>query len=193
VPLQDNQWYCIETHLKLNTPGVADGVAEIWIDGVLTFRQTTRNYRDLAHATAGFTLFKIYRQSAINMYRYEDDYTVSTTRICCGGTPPRMTIATTSLPTAIAGTPYSVTLPVHGGKAPYGWSVVSGSLLAGLSLDKTTGVIYGTPTTGGIGKFTVKVLDSSAPPREGTQAFSEPISPSGSAPASRLPAPPASR
>lgn len=32
--ISDGTWKCIEVHLKLNTPGVADGVWDFWIDGV---------------------------------------------------------------------------------------------------------------------------------------------------------------
>lgn len=32
--IADNRWYCIEDHQKVNTPGVADGIGEIWVDGV---------------------------------------------------------------------------------------------------------------------------------------------------------------
>ena len=34
LSLQDNRWYCIETHEQMNTPGVANGISEAWVDGV---------------------------------------------------------------------------------------------------------------------------------------------------------------
>ena len=85
--MNNNQWYCVETHHKMNTPNVADGAAEIWIDGVLTVQYTNLNLRDSAHASAAFTHIEIYRQGSDNMYRYEDDYVVATTRIGCSGSP----------------------------------------------------------------------------------------------------------
>jgi hypothetical protein len=85
IPLQDNRWYCIEYHWKMNTPGVADGVQEIWVDGVQTLGYYTRKMRDTAHANAAFTFIQVYRQGANNMYRYEDDYVLATTRIGCSG------------------------------------------------------------------------------------------------------------
>jgi hypothetical protein len=47
------------------------------------------------------------------------------------------------------GTPMTNFIPLtsSGGKAPYTYSVTSGSLPAGLSLDSSTGVVSGTPTT----------------------------------------------
>jgi hypothetical protein len=34
IPMNDNVWYCVEEHIKMNDPGVANGMVEIWIDGV---------------------------------------------------------------------------------------------------------------------------------------------------------------
>ncbi len=55
---------------------------------------------------------------------------------------------------------YSDTLTAAGGTPPYTWSVSSGALPAGLTLNASTGVIAGTPTAGGTTSFTVKVTDS---------------------------------
>jgi hypothetical protein len=75
--------------------------------------------------------------------------------------------------TAVATTPYSQTLEATGGVAPYTWSVVSGSLPAGLSLDSSTGVISGTPQEQGTGtdNFTIQAADSGNPPATGDQAY----------------------
>jgi hypothetical protein len=56
--------------------------------------------------------------------------------------------------------PYLVTLAVSGGTGPYTWSVSSGSLPAGITLDPSTGVLSGTPTADGTSSFTVKVTDA---------------------------------
>ena len=98
VPLQDNRWYCIEYHIKMNTPNVANGVHEIWVDGVQTFGLTNRIFRDTVHANAAFTELTVYRQGSDDMYRYEDDFVLATTRVGCSGnpsadsTPPRAPI-----------------------------------------------------------------------------------------------------
>ena len=44
VPLSDNRWYCIETHLKMNTPGVANGVIELFITPVGGATTQTHGY-----------------------------------------------------------------------------------------------------------------------------------------------------
>ena len=48
------------------------------------------------------------------------------------------------------------------GTAPFTWSITSGSLPAGLSLDSSTGAITGTPTTIGNVSFTVQVKDANS-------------------------------
>jgi hypothetical protein len=70
------------------------------------------------------------------------------------------TISPTVLPDAVVNTPYSQQLNVSGGTGPFTWSVSSGSLPAGLTLDSGTGLISGTPTTVGSSTFTVTVTDS---------------------------------
>jgi hypothetical protein len=73
-----------------------------------------------------------------------------------------LAIATSSLPAGILNDSYGATLIPDGGVAPYTWSVVSGSLPAGLSLDAERGVIAGAPTAVGATTFTVQVSDASA-------------------------------
>jgi hypothetical protein len=70
-----------------------------------------------------------------------------------------LTIATTSLQAADAGTAWSQTFAAAGGTSPYTWTVSSGTLPAGLTLS-SAGVISGTPTTVGTSSFTVQVTDS---------------------------------
>ena len=38
------KWYCVETHVKLNTPGSADGTFEFWIDGNLEANREDLNW-----------------------------------------------------------------------------------------------------------------------------------------------------
>jgi uncharacterized repeat protein (TIGR03803 family) len=66
-------------------------------------------------------------------------------------------ITTASLPNWTVGQPYSQTLAATSGTKPYTWSVYSGTLPAGLSINATTGVISGTPTTVGTSNFFIAV------------------------------------
>ena len=70
------------------------------------------------------------------------------------------TITTTSLPTRRGGSSVSASLVESGGTGPYTWMVSGGSLPAGLSLNSSSGVISGTPTTTGTASFSVTVKDS---------------------------------
>jgi hypothetical protein len=58
------------------------------------------------------------------------------------------------------------TLAAAGGTAPLTWTVSTGSLPPGLTLNGTTGAITGTPTVAGNNSFTVTVTDSSTPTAE---------------------------
>jgi Putative Ig domain len=82
-----------------------------------------------------------------------------------------VTITTTSLPEGQAGDAYSATLSADGGTVPYTWSIYSGSLPAGLTIDPSTGVISGTIAgdAGGTVSFVVEVTDSSSPAEQDTQ------------------------
>jgi len=72
----------------------------------------------------------------------------------------RLMIITTQLPGGTQGVPYQATLAAIGGVPPYTWSVSSGSLPSGLTLNRTSGVISGTPQSGGPSNFTVEVTDA---------------------------------
>ncbi|MGA8672643.1 MAG: putative Ig domain-containing protein [Terracidiphilus sp.] len=78
--------------------------------------------------------------------------------------PAPLAITTTSLPNGQDGNAYSATLAATGGTTPYNWSVSSGTLPAGLSLNAATGAITGTPTaTTSATPLTFIVSDSSLP------------------------------
>jgi|GEM_PF-862356 len=74
---------------------------------------------------------------------------------------PALSINPVSLPDGQLGITYNQTLSAANGNPPYNWSVVSGALPAGLSLDAATGTISGTPNAAGTFNFTVSVTDSS--------------------------------
>lgn len=57
-----------------------------------------------------------------------------------------LSITTSSLPSFFVGKAYSATLSAAGGVTPYTWTITSGTLPNGLSLNATTGVISGTAT-----------------------------------------------
>jgi hypothetical protein len=68
---------------------------------------------------------------------------------------------TASLSNGAVGTPYSQTLKAVGGTGIYTWSVVSGSLPAGLTLS-SGGVLSGTPTVSASYSFTIEVTSGTS-------------------------------
>jgi hypothetical protein len=71
-----------------------------------------------------------------------------------------LSVTTTSLSSGIVNAPYSTPLAAVGGAPPYTWSIASGSLPQGLSLNASTGIISGTPPATGTSSFTVQANDS---------------------------------
>ncbi len=75
-----------------------------------------------------------------------------------------LTIGPANLPDGTVGTVYlTQTLSAAGGTAPYTWAVSAGTLPPGLTLNPTTGVLSGTPTTANTYTFTVRATDSTTP------------------------------
>ena len=87
-----------------------------------------------------------------------------------------VTITTTSLPSGTVGTAYSATLSSSGGTSPYTWSLSSGNLPAGLTLNN--GVISGTPTSAATSTFTIQATDSAS--NTAIETYSVTISTDGS-------------
>jgi hypothetical protein len=83
-----------------------------------------------------------------------------------------LSIGTSSLPPTTTGASYDSTLSASGAWGAYSWSLASGNLPAGLSLNSQTGVISGTPTTAGTSTFTVEATGTGTPAQTATQALS---------------------
>ncbi len=96
--------------------------------------------------------------------------------------PPPLVITTTSLPAGLVGVPYNATLTAVGGVKPYTWCIFesdgitcdngSGILPSGLTLNQSSGVISGTPTSPGTSSFKVQVTDSGNPQQKVTTQLS---------------------
>lgn len=71
-------------------------------------------------------------------------------------------ITTAALPDAHANGPFSQLLAAERGTTPYSWSIVSGELPQGFSLNDSTGVISGKTSTAGSYSFCVKTTDANA-------------------------------
>ncbi len=84
---------------------------------------------------------------------------------------PVLSITTTLLPSGMIGSAYKTKLKASGGVPPVTWSLASGALPGGLTLDPG-GTISGTPTTNGTFSFTVAATDLSTTPQVQQQALS---------------------
>ena len=107
----------LPTGLSLSSSGIMTGVA-------------------VSTASATFTL------QAVDVNGCPALRTFTVTPVC-----PTVLIAPATVPAGTVGTPYSQTLSASGGTAPYTFTLQSGSLPTGLTLDGSTGIISGTPTT----------------------------------------------
>lgn len=83
VPI--GRWVCIETHTKMNTPGVANGILEEWMDGVLRYSNTALLINS-ANQNSQHKFVRLYRQHG-NGVIYLDELAVGDTRIGCLGAP----------------------------------------------------------------------------------------------------------
>jgi hypothetical protein len=93
---------------------------------------------------------------------------------------PPLVISTTRIPPARDSSYYSWTLHTTGGTPSVTWSIASGTLPNGISLNPATGVLSGTITAPG-SVFTVRATDSGTPAQTDTQALGMEVDPAGSA------------
>src|SRR5687767_12350168 len=85
-----------------------------------------------------------------------------TLRLTIRPVPAFLGIITASLPNGTVAQAYNRPVQASGGTPPLTWNIVAGAgtLPPGLTLNSTTGVIAGTPTTAGTSSFTVRVADA---------------------------------
>jgi Putative Ig domain/Bacterial Ig domain len=99
-----------------------------------------------------------------------DSWATGASGVACTATMPSattspLTIVTSTLPPGIVGNSYFVGylfggVFAAGGTPDYSYAVTNGSLPGGLTLNPSSGIISGTPTTAGISSFTVQATDA---------------------------------
>lgn len=104
----------------------------------------------------------------------------SFTLIVTGGAGGGLALSTATLPSGTVGAVYNGALSANGGTPPYTYVITSGSLPVGLTLQGSTGVIQGTPTTatGGASSITFQVNDSLGGTASGVVSFTINAAPS---------------
>jgi hypothetical protein len=89
VVFASERWYCVEVHVKLNTPGVADGRLEAWIDGRLKLEYQGREFRGSTPLDPAPSTAQVQAVGATGyyggltpvpqeQYAWQDDFVVST-------------------------------------------------------------------------------------------------------------------
>lgn len=82
-------WYCVEVHAKLNDPGSANGVMQLYINGTLQAQDTGMNWvGDFTAYGFNVVMLENYWNAGAprNEDRYIDNFVVSTQPIGCGPT-----------------------------------------------------------------------------------------------------------
>jgi hypothetical protein len=125
------------------------------------------NYSDPTSITSAATYVKNSGIKGLWIWALDQDYFPTQTpqhplmnAVAQALTPSAPSIVNTSpLPAATIGVSYLVTLTATG-TTPVTWSITSGTLPAGLSLDSALGKISGTPTATGTATFTAQAANS---------------------------------
>lgn len=80
------QWQCVEAHVRLNTPGAADGVFEFWVDDTLEATSSSLDWRG-DWSAFGLNLLSIENfwlgGAPADLDRWIDDVVISTEPIGC--------------------------------------------------------------------------------------------------------------
>jgi len=157
-----------DTPPKDNTAVPQDGFYEFYLDGEKVFEGKNIKFRErpvkmncLLLADNMYNPWEKEQVGGADEIDYSiDDVVISTSYVGPDYVIGGFQITTNSLPQGNIGTSYNATLSATGGSPPYTWSIISGNLPNGLSLNSSTGIISGTPTTQGTFNFTIQVKDN---------------------------------
>lgn len=85
--LERNRWYCLEQHLKINSPGARDGLLRAWIDGVRAFDKEDVYLRDTPLIRIEKIWMNVYHggttKAAQDLHLYIDNVVIARRRIGC--------------------------------------------------------------------------------------------------------------
>src|SRR5262249_33779195 len=143
------------------TQGV-HGVTTINADGTVTYAPN-----------AGFTGTDSYT------YTESDGHGGTTTGTVFVTVNAALIITTATLPDTTVGSAYSQVVASSGGSGPRTrqWTLTSGQLPGGLTLNNATGHIDGVATQSGTFSFTVQIMDAGTPPQTAAQSYTINVGP----------------
>jgi len=146
--------------LTVNGSGFSLGSTVAWNGTTLP-----TNYVNGNQLTASVPAFFVASQGSASIVATVSQNTTGLTSnvVSFAITPPTPLAIVTSSPLTAGsvGVAYSQTLAASGGSTPYTWTIIAGSLPAGLTLS-TAGAITGTPTTAATANFSVRVTDNAS-------------------------------
>ena len=193
--LSTGQWYYVSYTEKQNTTsplyvnGVADWTGTTPVNQSLgTLNNTSICGESNAYVASTYLLngicdevrisIGIQRSASWILTEYNNQNDPSTFYTIGSEAAPVITLSPTSISAQPINVSYSQTITATGGSAPYTWSLSSGTLPTGLTLDTSstanTTTISGTPTADVTYNFTVGVSGGGA---SGSQAYSFVVSP----------------
>ena len=141
-------------NVKINGVQVSDADVTSWSDGVISFAVPTSTTPGTYPVTV----------TAESWTSNGSNLTVNI---------DTLQVTTISLPNGYQWITYGSNVSATGGATPYSWTIISGALPAGVTLNSSSGLISGDPTSFGTFNFTVQVTDSAIPtPQTATQALS---------------------
>ncbi len=83
--LENNRWYCIEQHVKMNRPGKNDGVMRAWVDNRLVFEKRDVRMRDIDKLKIEMVWINVYHGGSWtakqDQHLFIDDVAISRSRI----------------------------------------------------------------------------------------------------------------
>ncbi|MEV8148591.1 fibronectin type III domain-containing protein [Arthrobacter sp. NPDC080073] len=153
------QKFALKIHLVVNG---AQSQVQVWQDGTKLFDRSnsTSGFIDLGSNTSMNVLQLGAEHAMQDGDMIADDIILKT--VAAGIPASPVFTADTPPGTATVHTAYSYTFAATGSPAPT-FAVSSGGLPGGLSLDATTGILSGTPTTAGTATFTVTATNGTSP------------------------------
>ncbi|MEK7784692.1 MAG: Ig-like domain-containing protein [Chloroflexota bacterium] len=91
--MPQNQWFCAEGRITMNTPVVAIGIVQSWINGVQQINRTDLMLRnatltDKNGPNSRMDRIQLYTQNGLGVIYYDDLQVSRDARIECGSTPP---------------------------------------------------------------------------------------------------------